>query len=308
MLPHFPEFTPLKLENKAYYEELISKYPPFSNISFAGLQIWWNLEGHLTVSSIHQNLIINYHLPFDKDNSGLSLIGNESLDHSIDEIFAYLRKEHQAVKLVHIPDFVVAKIKNKDAYIFEEELDYNEYIFDAQALATLEGPRQARTRTQINRFRREVENRKVEIKSLDLSSDTTRRELQEAILAWEEIHPPKNDPDHTEHQALQRTMSHAKLLGIQYLGLYVDGRLHGIVLYNKSQDTKYYTINHLRVDYSIPYIFDYMVHSLAKQGVEEGVDFLNMEMDLGIESLRKHKQWLQPVNFFRQYTVKPAKI
>jgi hypothetical protein len=306
MLSTFPRFTPITLDHKEDYDRLVSAYPPLSDISFATLNIWWNLEGNLQLCELNGNLVIDYHLPFDADNSGYSIIGKHLLNDSIDTIFYYLEQEKKPVRLVHVPEFVINEIGVRDPYTFTEELDYNEYILDSKGLASLEDAIHGRTRRKIKRFLRETEEREVEFRELDLSSETERRELFEAIVAWEKEQSSGNDPDRTEHQAIQKTLSHAEHFGIRHIGLYVDGKLHAVILYHLSHDSNYYILHHLKVDYSIPYIFDYMTHHIASKAVKEGVDFLNMEMDLGIESLRQHKMGLRPVDFFRKYTVTPA--
>jgi hypothetical protein len=306
MLPVFPQFAPLDLDDRERYEDLVGEFPPLSDISFPTLHIWWNLEGQLTFSTINQNLLINYALPFDEENSGWCIIGKYRLDESIRTIFDYLRAGHKPLKLVHVPEFVVKELNQPENFTLEEETDYNEYILDSRALANLEGSGHGKTRRKVNRFLREVEDSKVEILPLDLSSAGAREQLFQAIITWEGNQPGKNDPGHTEHAAIRKTLAHAALLGIEHLGLYIDDKLYAVILYHRSHDNKYYILNHLKVDYSIPYIFDYMTHHIANKAVENNIDFLNMEMDLGIENLRRHKMGLRPVDFFRKYTVTPA--
>jgi hypothetical protein len=271
------------------------------------MHIWWNLENELQVSSLKGNLIINYHLPFDDVNSGLSIIGKNVIEGAINTIFRQLDKEHKSIKLVHIPEFVVERIDRKRNYIIEEELDYNEYILDSQALATLEGSKHGKTRRQVNHFLRAVEKRKVDIVPLDLSSEQSRLEVLNTILKWEKSQPSNNDPEHTEHDALRRTITHSELLDIHNLGLYIDNELHAVILYHKTLDRKYIIINHLRVNYSTPFIYDYMMHHIATKALEENIKFLNMEMDLGILNLRLHKMGYRPIDFFRQYSIRPRR-
>ena len=306
MLPTFPQFAELSLNDKNSYDQLIAAYPPFSDISFTTLHIWWNLEGKLSVSSLNQNLVINYSLRFDPKNSGYSLVGKEAIDTSIAAIFDYLAQQHKPQRLVHVPEFVVEQIRQKDKFSLEEELDYHEYVVSAKELASLDHPSHGRTRRKVGRFLREVDNRQVEIKPLDLSSEQSRQLLMDSLARWETAHPKGNDPEGTEKQALHKSLSHADQLAIKHLGLYVDGRLHAIVLYHQPHNKNYYIINHLKVDYSIPFIFDYMTHHIASKAMAEGVEFMNMEMDLGIEGLRRHKMGLRPVNFFKKYTITPS--
>lgn len=306
MIPTFPDFAPLTLDHRDDYERLVADYPPVSDISFATLNIWWNLEDKLQICQLNGNLVINYHLPFDTENSGYSLIGKHDLQASILAMFEYLRQQNLPIKLVHVPDFVINELKQRDWLSIEEELDYNEYILDAKALASLEGSSHGRTRRKVKRFLREVEESEVDLRELDMSSEQVREELFEAVVEWEKEHPSRTDPDHTEHQAIRQTLKHAERFGVRHLGLYVDDKLHAIILYHKAKDDNHFILHHLKVDYSLPYIFDYMTHRVADKAVQEGVDFLNMEMDLGIESLKEHKMGLRPVDFFRKYTVQPA--
>jgi hypothetical protein len=306
MLPAFPHFKALSLDDKEEYEKLVAEYPPFSDISFATLQIWWNLEGKLRLAELNGNLVIDYQLATDTDNSGLSLIGKHKLRESIQTIFSYLKQEGRPVKLVHVPEFVTDEIKDRAGLELTEELDYNEYILDSHGLANLESALHGRIRRKVGRFMREVEDREIEIRELDLSSEKVRNQLWESVTAWAEAFPSRSDPRLAEHEAIQKTLAHAQKLSVQSLGLYIDGNLYAVILYHVAHDKNHYILNHLKVDYSIPYIFDYMTHHIAGKASKEGVDFLNMEMDLGIESLRHHKMRLRPVSFFRKYTVSPV--
>jgi hypothetical protein len=306
MLPAFPKFMPLTLDDRQAYDALIAEYPPFSDISFTTLQIWWNLEGKLSACLLNGNLVLNYYQPFDKENSGISLIGKNHVEASMNQIFRYLADQGKPKRLVHVPEFVIKHLRRKQLFRLTEEIDYNEYILDTKALVKLEGALHKTTRWEINNFLRNVEKRNVEIHPLDMSSPAAKETIMEAILAWEETQPTDNDPGRTERDAIKKAVTHAEKLELQHLGLYIDGTLYAVVLYHYSHDRRYYIVNHLKVDYSIPYIFDYMTQHLASRAMRENIDFLNYEMDLGIENLRQHKMRLRPVEFFRKYTVIPA--
>jgi len=306
MPPIFPDFAPPKLEDQSIYNRLVAEFPPHSDISFITLHIWWNLGEQLAISTLNNNLVINYHLPFDKENSGYSLIGKNAVDNSIETIFVYLRQEHRALKLVHVPDFVIEAIKNPEKLNIVEESDYNEYILASKATADLQGGSYASTRRRVNRFLRETQGKKIEVKILDLSSLGIKDQLFSYIQRWEKDHPWINDPERTEYRAIEKTLRHAIVFNIQNLAIYINEQLHAVIFYHRSLNKKYYVVHHLKVDYSLPYIVDYATQQLAKKAVEEDVLFINMEMDLGIEGLREHKMGLKPVHFFRKYTITPV--
>lgn len=302
----FPTFKEISLNDKEDYENYISKYPPYSDILFPTLQIWWNLEGNLSISYLRNNIVIHYSQPFDQENSGYCLIGDDYLDESINDIFNYLRDEHKKIRLVHMPEFMIKKIEDVNKFQIVEELDYNEYIIDCSAIVRLDTPEYSRIRKGINRFNREVDGKNVEIKKLDLASKDVRDLLLGSLEEWESMHQAKNDPLLQEKQAIHRTLSMSKDLGIRNICIYIDNELEGYVLYHRPKGKEYYVGHHLKVSYRYSYIFDYMIHQLAKKGLEHGIQYLNCEMDLGIESLRAHKMKLRPIDFFRKYTILPV--
>jgi len=303
MFPTFPYFIKLNLDHKDAYEAFVHELPPYSDISFTTLHIWWNLNGELSVSTLNGNLVIDYQLPFDELNSGYSLVGPHDVDTSLVTILDYLGDKDLTKRLVHVPEFVIKQIERPENFHLEEEIDYNEYIFDTQALAALEGAPYERLRRQFNRFNRELEGKSLDIRTLDVSSKETQEQLLEATRKWDTLRSAKNDPDNAEYQAIQRTLEHASFFGIQSLGLYIDGELHAFTLNHRTEDQQYLIGHHLKTSHEIPGLFDYMMHQVARQALQDGVPFINAEMDLGIEGLRMHKMLLRPTEFFRKYTV-----
>ena len=305
MLPSYPQFSNLKLSDKEIYNELIAEHTPYSDILFSTLHIWWNLGGNLAVSILNGNLVIYYHLTFDEDNSGYGLVGINDIDSSTQTIFNHLTQQGKRPMLIHTPEFVVKEITNKSRLRIEEEADYSEYILEVEPLATLEGHEAYDLRKKINRFKRETEGQSLEIKYLDLSSKETQDELQNKLNEWENNRPPKNDRTKTEHLAMKKSLEYSQELDLQSLALYIDGELFGFAIYDQPLKKEYFVIHHLRVNYDVLYVSDYIHHKLAELAKSLGVVFLNIEMDLGIDSLKKHKLSLKPVNFLRKYRIEP---
>jgi hypothetical protein len=305
MLPSFPQFIPLTLELKDPYNNAVRDYPSYSDISFTTLHIWWNLSEKLQVAELNKNLVINYDLPFDNSSSGFCLIGKNNIDESIQTIFFYLSDSQKKVELVHVPEFVINHIIHKDKVNVTEELDYNEYVLDSSALSNLEGHTYQLLRKKINRFIKSTAGKKVELKALDLGLLTVQDQLLAAIAEWEQ-NAPDNDPGKTEHQALKKTLSNAQAFDIKSLALYINDKLHGVVIYHRPEGKDSYVLHHLKVNYETPYISDYFHHEFAKMAVQDKVPDINIEMDLGIENLRYHKMRLRPAKFLRKYRITPS--
>jgi hypothetical protein len=306
MYPAFPNFKKLSLEDREQYEKIVESYTPLSDMSFTTLHIWWNLDDKLLFSVLNQNLVLNYSQPFDKANAGLSLLGRHEIDESLVQLLAFLKQHGRRPRLVHVPQFTIDEIKNRQAYQISEESDMHEYIMDSAASAALEGRELGRIRRKVNRFLREAEDHRLELKELDLNDQAARNLILASVEAWQKQFPKANDPGRTEYDAIKTALSHHLELDIKNLSVFIDGKLHGLALFHHSRDRKYCILNHLKVDYTFPFIFDYLTNQVAKNAHQAGLPYLNMEMDLGIEGLRQHKMGLRPVEFFKKYTISPA--
>lgn len=304
MHPKFPSFRKLTLDDREAYAELVSEYTPFSDISFTTLHTWWNLDDKLFFSVLNGNLVLNYSQPFDKTNAGLSVIGHHKVDQTFKELFGYLKENNREPKLVHVPEFTVEKLSSRESLEIIEELDMNEYVMDSSAISKLDTPELGRIRRKVNRFMREVESRELEVKQLDLAHQDNRELIYNSVLSWQKKYPKANDPKATENGALESGLRHHEALGIKNLSVFVDGKLQAAVLYHQTHDGKYYILNHLKVDYEIPFIFDFTTNEIAKLATAHDIPYLNMEMDLGIEGLKNHKMGLRPVHFLKKYTIK----
>jgi hypothetical protein len=301
---NFPDFQNLELDDRQEYEELTSQLEPVSDISFSTLQIWWNFEKKLAISNLLGNVVINYYQPFDAENSGMTLAGDEKVNEAAEHLMDYLASTGSPRKLIHVPEFT-AKELDQEKFDLVEEPDYNEYVLDTEALCKLEGGDFSRLRRKVNRFLRESEGKEISVTKLNLADPTVQESVFESIKHWEEKSGKDNDPEHTEHAAIQNTLRFVSEFGIENLCIYVDGQLGAVAFYEPTADGQYYIVHHLKVDYEHMHIFEYMTHQLALKAQENHVPFLNYEMDLGLPSLRQFKQGLRPVRYFKKFTVYP---
>src|SRR5438132_2341305 len=61
----------------------------------------------------------------------------------------------------------------------------------------------------VQRFMREVEERQVDIRELDLTSETVREDLFQAVLRWEAEHPSTKDRKSTRLNSSHTVISYA---------------------------------------------------------------------------------------------------
>jgi hypothetical protein len=304
MIPAFPLSTALNFSTKKAYDRLVSEYPPLSDLSFATLMVWWNLSKNLQISQLNGNLVIWYELPGDVKNSGLSLIGIKSIEDSISVLLAWQAVHGQPARLVHVPEFVVASLSNQDHFFIERERDYDEYIIAADSIFPLTNACHD-MRRKIKKFIANAGEENISLDVLDLSLSDNKQYLLQSTHDWWNDFGAANDLERIEGHAMEISIGLSEELGMKNLCLNVNGSLEGFALYQITHDRKYIILNHLKVRYKLPRIFDFLTYAVAQIAAEQGIDYINMEMDLGIPGLRQHKTELRPIGFFRKYTVVP---
>jgi hypothetical protein len=300
----FPKDTRLSFDNRSEYEDIVKRFPPYSDLAFPTLMVWWNYNDELKVSrTTNDNLVINYHIPNDPINSGLSLVGTDNIDDDIQRIFNHLKATDRKETLVHVPEFTVKAISNTGKLKLIEEIDYNEYIVPTSNLCPIESIR-SDERRKIKRFLESVTGH-LSIRSLDLNDEANRDLLLSNAYNWWRTNPSTSDDEGSEMKVMEKSLLYASVFGTQNICLFDDDVLIGFVTYNISHDGKYFIGAHLKAK-RLPYILDYLEHLVAQEAAKQGVELLNVEMDLGLPGLRTHKLGLRPVDFFRKYTITPA--
>lgn len=299
----FPEFSKLTMADKEAYEELIKDYPPLTDISFGTLMVWWNILDSLAISLLNGNLVISYWIPGDEYHSGLSLIGTSKIDESVCTIFDHLKAEGKPARLVHVPEFVITELHYPELFAFHEERDYDECIIPISRGYPLAQVPLYRRR-KIRQFLADIDEGRILVKALDLEDPETRAMILRSTTDW----PKKgiNAGITVAGEVVKTAVEQATVLGIHGVGIFIDGTLQTFCLYQLPRDKRYVILNHMRVNYDIPRMFDFMTYALARWFAEKGITMVNIDMDLGVTTLRIIKLMLKPENFFRKYTIVPV--
>jgi len=303
MFKTFPEFSKLTLADREEYEALIKGFPPLSDVCFPSIMAWWGYLGGLAVARLNGNLVISYWLPGDEERSGLSLLGTESIDESTCTIFDYLRGRGDPVRLVNVPEFVVNSMRYPELFNFQTGTGDDEYILTLSKYAVLDNmPPYMRIR--VRKFIRRMGKDNLELKELDLGSDRDCQTLLDAVMEW----PVRglNNINKLEREVLPVAVNQGSALGTHAVGLYINNSLQAYCLYFSSGDRDYAIISHVRLNYDIPCIFEYVAHAFSEYASEKGYKYLNIHADGGSQKMRVLKIALKPQGFFRKYTIEPA--
>lgn len=300
----FPEFSELTLLDREKYESLIADYPPISDISFATLMTWWSALNSCKISQIDGNLVIAYWMPGDEEASGFSLIGTHNVDDSICTILDYLHEQNKPARLVHVPEFVVNSMRYPELYSFSPERKNDECVISVAKLSSVSNMAQQK-RWKVRRFLAEVEEKRVNFESLDLTQYENQQLLLDLHEEWEH-RGPMNNIGIAEKEYMKQAIKHADPLGHENLCLYIDGKIHSFILYQLPYMPKYAIINLARFSYGRPFLFEFCAYEYAKWFASQGIKYVNIDSDQDHKALRVIKLGLGPINFFRKYTVEPS--
>jgi hypothetical protein len=303
MIATFPAFSRLTLADREEYESFTKDFPPQSDISFTSLMIWWNSLGGLAVSRLNGNLVISYWLPGDEARSGLSLVGDQSVDESICTIFDYLRERGEKPRLVNVPDFVVNNMRYPEIFTFGVGAEGDEYLIPISRFASLENM-PAYMRIRARKFIRHFGEENVKVEKFNLKSARNRQLLLDLTSGW----PLKgiNNINKLEREVLPVAVKLSPALGVKGAVVSVCGEIQALCLYFPTSHSEHAIISHARVNYDIPRIFDYIVYAFSRHLAGEGYKYMNIHSDNGSPRMRTIKIALKPEGFFRKYTVEPS--
>jgi hypothetical protein len=303
MIAKFPVFSRVTLADKQFIDAFNTNFPPFADWAFGTLITWWDIFNDLEASQLDGNLVIKSSYLSMGKMPEMTLLGNHNIENAINTLFAYQRAHNIQIGLPSLPQYTIDAIEKPHHFSITENPDTAEYIFSAQAQATLEGSPMSQIRWRISQFNRSMKDHTVEVRSIPLNTLTAKLLLINTLHVWtQDIY--KNDHERSEGLVIDRALALAEDIELHSLCLFIDKELEGFALY-KHLPQKHANVNHIKVSYKYPNIFRYMLHILAVHLQSEGIDFINGEMDLGIAGLRAYKSSLRPVHKLKKYDVLP---
>src|SRR5688572_17995075 len=108
MIPRFPRFKKLSLEDKDEIEAVIKGFPPYSDYNFVSL-LSWNTNERIEVAKLYENLVIKFE-DYVTNEIFYSFLGVRYVDKTLNTLLARAKNEGVSPTLRLIPETVVKKI------------------------------------------------------------------------------------------------------------------------------------------------------------------------------------------------------
>jgi hypothetical protein len=296
MIPSFPHFKRLELNDKANIESFTRQFPPYSDFNFGNMWSWDTedrvhiccLAGHLVVQSTDDATGEPFYSFLGKGGSQSPRVARTLL--------ARACAEGYQPRLKLVPQEVMEPLDG-DGLLLCEDRASDDYIVGVGNLLLYVGTGFAHARHNVNKFLRTCPD--VRVVQLDLGSACVREEIDQLRTTWT-FNKGMSLPD--EKAAMERLLAVARELHLVGTGVYQHGRLIAFSIIEVLESG--YGMGHFaKCDARFNGLSHYLYQATARAMSARGCRHLNVQEDLGIEGLRTFKMLLRPTSFLKKYAV-----
>lgn len=297
MITTFPTFTTLGIEHRAELEAITSAFEPYADFSFVNLYAWC-MNSQTKVALLNGNLVINLPDYITGETTMYSLVGNLSIDNSINDLLQITDR------LCLVPKPVVDNIRMNTKYGIAEDRDNHDYMYDVAKLATLAGGELKKKRNKAHRFMHDLQE-SVTVRATNTISDTVAEEIRILFEQWAEANHKSVEECKTEQLAIDRMLYNADSLNLLFTIVRIDARICGFSVHELTAHNK--AICHFEKALSVhDCLYAFLIYYTANELVSRGVKSVNWQQDLGLPGLRQAKLSYQPSGFLQKYTITAA--
>jgi hypothetical protein len=296
MIPSFPQFKRLELNDKGDIESFTRQFLPYSDFNFGSM--WcWDTEELVHVCRFAEHLVIRS----SDDATGepfYSFLGRGGSQSSqvAETLLARACAEGRRPRLKLIPHEVTALLHGTNLLLWEDRAS-DDYIVDVGNLSRYVGTPFAHARRNVKKFLQSCPD--VRVVQLDLGSTFVREEMDRVQTTWAYN---KGVTLPNEKAAMERLLAVSRALQLLGTGVYQQGRLIAFSIIELLEGG--YAMGHFaKCDARFSGLSHYLYQATARAMADRGGRFLNVQEDLGIEGLRTFKMLLRPVSFLKKYAV-----
>ncbi len=300
MIPTFPNFKRLSLEDRAEVQAFTECFPPYSDFNFASL---WCYDTHAVcrLAKLHGNLVVQMR-DYITGQPFLSFLGNERVVETATSLLDYADEQKLSPLLRLVPEAAVLPHRKalEVDFMVEEDRDGFDYIHDVAPLIELHGPALSAKRKGIKRLRRE--HPQLEISPLNISKPSEAYKMCRLCETWRAQKGRADSEFETERLAIERCLSFAAHFQFLTLGAMIGESLVGFTI-NETVHGGYYMGHFGKCDPRYSGLSDLLESATARFMRDVGCVRMNNQQDLGLLGLRKYKQSWMPVDLLKKYTI-----
>ena len=294
------EFKTLTLRDKVWVDELVMKEnSPNADYNFANMYVWDTSYRQL-IARVGDRVLSQ--LYYDGSPAFIFPVGSGPLRPAIEAIREYARLNCLPIIIRGLTEKHMEMLQNEYPCCFEyqEDVNYADYIYLAEKLATYSGKKLHAKRNHCNRFEAEHNWEFLPL---------TRELIPECMIMldeWNEENADRLEKSiRYERNAMNRAFAAFEPLGLEGGVLMSEGKVLGFTIGQMtSPDT---LVVHFEKAYpDIQGAYPMVCREFAKQSMQRhpGLVYINREDDMGLESLRLSKMSYRPEFKLRKFTAR----
>lgn len=297
------QFKPITLESvpeiKRFLELSRSRTCDYT---VAGILMWADYF-HYEYAIIDDTLFIKGVEENDTGTPAFSApIGKMPLEESIGMIVDYCRRNNMPVVFSAVPEDRLADFYPLGACRIEELVDWADYLYNADDLATLQGNKYSKKRNHVNRFA--AEHPGYELQELSAENiDAVKRFYRGQRLN----HDDKDVTAEIERQQVFNVLDNYDKLPFEGVALTTpDAGIVAFAIGEVIGDTLYVHIE--KMDHNVNGAGE-TINKLFASAMRDkhGIRYVNREEDVGDEGLRKAKMSYHPAALLKKYNLSVEK-
>jgi hypothetical protein len=300
MISEFPDFTPITIDICPEIKKFTDNFPPYSDFCGASL-FCWNYTDEAKVTIINDNLAI-YYPNYSGDNYILSFMGINKVSDTTASLLKVAGAKLTESRLDLVPEISILELTDKGFYKVVEAPDNHDYIISLSKLASPEIKDLTHFRRGIKTFR-DLSETGVKVNLLDLSNKKVIESIIGVFNQREFI--KETDGSDNELIAIRRLLDNNKHFNLLCYGLEIENEIRAFIICENIGNS--WCMGHFwKADTRYRGIYSYLMWQTAIKLRNQGINFMNIEQDLGIKGLRQFKKSLCPISNLKKYIIKPA--
>ncbi|HYA02376.1 MAG TPA: phosphatidylglycerol lysyltransferase domain-containing protein [Syntrophobacteria bacterium] len=299
VVPRYPDFKPLALDDREYISAMFSNYPPVtSELTFTNLFIWrdhyqfgWSMAGDA--------LLIAGATPPGKPFA-LPPVGDDDLAPAFRLLLEHLGKLAEVPEIHRVPEPLVRRYAASLALEAEDSRAQSDYVYRTESLITLSGRKYHGKRNHINQFRSAYAYR---YEPLTPRLIEACLELQEEWCRLRECtdNPALLSEERAVHEALRQYFQ----LGLTGAAIVVNARVVAFSL-GEPLNPETAVIHVEKANPQFPGSYAVMNQEFCRHAWSK-FTYLNREQDLGDQGLRQAKLSYYPDHLISKFTLRAVR-
>lgn len=294
------DFMPFTLDDVATVRQLVRRAPSRTcDFTVGGIFMWVDWFRY-TRDITDNTLFIRGAVENDRRRAAFSLpIGSLPTPEAIDRVAEYCRRNHRHPVFTAVPEDCIDRFPYIDRVTLQELDGWADYLYDAEAIATLRGKHYNKKRNHVNRFK--ADNPHYALEAI------TAENIAEVIGAFIDLGSEERVTDPMaiyEREQCLRVLVHIDIYGFDGAVLRDEsGRIVALTVGETVGDTLFVHIE--KMSHHVPGSGETIAHLFAARMLDKHpeIQYINREEDLNDPGLHRAKMSYHPTLILHKYNL-----